>query len=516
VLYNHRSQVHIMSVPVPFIQATDTTPSLEVLMEMNSKLQAENNVLRANEVTFNELAAQRLFMQRAMTGNAFGEVNTDPSNRDYYGQFGYPQRIDREDYQRLFNRNPLASRVVRAFPTECWQTHPEIFDRDAPSESAFETEVRQLVMDHNVWGTLERADILSGIGAYGIIVFGLDDDAPMDSPVVGYEEGTCNHNLLFLRVFPHSMVRISSFCTDPTSPRYGNPEIYSIQQRPMVDFEVEVTGEFSTLNVHWSRVLHVADNRETSEIFGVPRLQLVYNILLDVEKVLGCSGEMFYKGTYPGYAVTTKNVGMPQQFNSEELERKFAELHNGYQRFIGLQNADITALPSMYSEPSGLLDQYVQMIAIALGIPDRILKGSERGELASGQDAVLWNARVQGRRDGYCVPCIVRPFINRLVRYGAVKAAVNNDYSIEWKGSESQDPLISADYANKLLNNLQLYASNDLQRFIAPKDFLIKFMQCTDDEAATLLVNAQTYTQEQALLMAATTAGGDASSEFTL
>ena len=486
-----------------FSQKNNNAPSsFEELLERTKQLEEENITLRANVATINELTSQRLFLQRALTGNSFGEVNTSPLNRDYYGQFGYPQSVSKIEYQRLYDRNALASRVVRLFPMECWQTAPEIYDRDAPSESTFEDEFDVLCKKHAFWEVLERADILSGIGGYGIVLFGLDDDAGIDQPVVGYEDGTCQHNLLYIRPFPHSMVEIASFCTDRTSPRYGNPEMYRIQQRPMADFEIEATGEFSTMNVHWTRVLHIADNRETSEIFGVPRLQLVYNIILDIEKVLGCSGEMFYKGTYPGYAIQTANTGLPIKFDNEEIARKMAEFQNGYQRWIGLQNATITALPSMYSEPSGLLDQYITMIAIATAVPDRILKGSERGELASGQDAVLWAARVQGRRTGYCIPRIVRPFCNRLIKYGCCSPPYNNDYSIEWRGADSQDPTHSIEYSNSIINLLQTYESNGLSKYISPKDLLIKYAHCSDEEAAMILLNATKYLQEQAILTA--------------
>ena len=487
-----------MSVPPPFL--TDPVTAFDDLVKKTKELEAENLSLRANVATINELTGQRLFLQRALTGNSFGEINTSPLNRDYYGQFGYPQSISKEEYQHLYDRNALASRVVRLFPMECWQTSPQVFDHDAPSQSTFEKEFKALCTAHSFWEVLERADILSGIGAYGIILFGLDDDGSLDQPVPGYLDGICNFNLLYLRVFPHSMVTISSFCMDKNSPRYGNPEMYRIQQRPMADFEVEVTGEFSTMNVHWTRILHLVDNRETSEIYGVPRLQLVYNILLDIEKVLGCSGEMFYKGTYPGYAIETNNTGLPVQLNQEEISRKMAEFQNGYQRWIGLQNAKITALPSMYSEPSGLIDQYITMIAIAKAVPDRILKGSERGELASGQDAVLWGDRVQGRRLGYCIPRIIRPFINRLIKYGCCSAPYNNDYSIEWFGSDAQDPTAAADYATKMLELLGKYESGELTKYISPRDFLIKYMHCTDSEADTLLLNAKKYQQEQAIL----------------
>ncbi len=478
----------------------DPSQSFDDLFEKVQKLEAENLSLRANVATFNEMNEQRLFLQRALTGNAFGEINTNPLNRDYYGQFGYPQAINKHEYQRLYDRNGLASRVVRLFPMECWQTEPIVTDKDAPSESAFEAEFKALCQAHAFWEVLERADILSGIGAYGIIIFGLDDEASLDQPVTGYLEGTCQHNLLYLRAFPHSMVEIASFCTDRSSPRYGNPEMYRIQQRPMADFEIEATGEFSTMNIHWTRVLHIADSRATSEIFAVPRLQLVYNTLLDVEKVLGCSGEMFYKGTYPGYAIETANTGLPMQFNQEEIAHKMAEFQNGYQRWIGLQNAKITALPSMYSEPSGLMEQYVTMISIALAVPDRILKGSERGELASGQDAVLWAARVQGRRTGYCIPRIIRPFCNRIIKYGCCSPPYKNNYSVEWFGADTQDPGTTADYAAKMVALLQTYESQNLSKYVAPRDFLIKYLNCTDSEADSLLLNAQKYQNEQGAL----------------
>jgi hypothetical protein len=56
--------------------------------------------------------------------------------------------------------------------------------------------------------------------------------------------------------------------------------------------------DMRTLDVYWSRILHVADNRKTSEIFGIPRLQVVYNNVIEVKKISGSSGEMFYKGAY--------------------------------------------------------------------------------------------------------------------------------------------------------------------------------------------------------------------------
>jgi hypothetical protein len=480
---------------------SETSPNSEPVSSFE-ELRKQNEILQEQNKSFSYVLNQ-VFSRELFSRGMPAEVNTAPINRDYYQQFGYPQQISKLEYQSMYDRMPVANRIVQLFPLECWQTSPQVYDKDSPTTSEFEKQFNKLERQMSFWGLLRRADILSGIGAFGIVVFGLDDNKPLVEPVDGYDEGEIGqHKLLYLRAFPHSMVEVSQFNRDRTSPRFGLPEFYQItpsnNRNQLIDSALH---DMTTVTVHWTRVLHIADNAEVSEIYGVPRLQLVYNLLMDVTKVLGCSGEMFYKGTYPGYSIETTEGQLPMQIDVESLKRRMAEFENGYQRWIMLQNAKINALPSMYSEPSGLMEQYLKMISVALAVPQRILEGSERGELASGQDAVLWAIRLQERRKSYLIPYLVRPFINRLIRYGTVPQPFHQDYSIVWEGAKldlKEAALTKADTETSLL---QRYFDGELSRVMSPTDYLTRYCDMTEEEATALVQRAQKYNQEAAARM---------------
>ena len=490
--------------------------SLEEAQRAYDEMAVDYVRAKKDSIVLNTAFDQRAAWNRMM-GNP-GEINTNTLNRDYDGQFGYPKVVSKYEYQNMYDRNPFAHRVVQLFPTECWTTHPKIVDSDAATESPFISMFNILNRRHSFWAFLRRVDIMSGIGAFGIVVFGLDDNKPLATPLDGFEsERKVERKILYLRTFPHSMVDIQSRCMDKTSPRYGAPEIYQIQNRGNRDMLEDVSLDMTSTNVHWTRVLHVADNKESSEINGVPRMQLVYNILLDINKVFGCAGEMFYKGAYPGYSITTTNDQLPMSFDIESVRQRMAEFENGFQRWIGLQNAQINALPTMYSEPSGLMEQYINAIAIAMAVPRRIFEGSERGELASGQDAILWSNRLQERRANYIVPNIVRPFVNRLIRYGIVPEPCNQDYGVEWEPQQYSTDQNTQSHADMETQILGRYFQDELSRIMSPVDYMMRYCGMSEKEAVDVQNRAKKHMQaENALTRQAGGMGGGEPDDFDM
>ncbi len=71
----------------------------------------------------------------------------------------------------------------------------------------------------------------------------------------------------------------------------------------------------------------------------------------------------------------------------------------------------------------------IQLISATTGIPTRILLGSERGELASSQDERNWLSYIASRQTNFAGPVILRPFIDRLIEYGALPKV---EYEIHW------------------------------------------------------------------------------------
>src|SRR5690606_20279735 len=142
-----------------------------------------------------------------------------------------------------------------------------------------------------VWEILERIDILSGIGGYGVLLLGLNDGEDLSEPVKGIDLKTGNmigtggvsRELIYLQPYSQDLVTIEAWNQDPTSPRYCQPEMYQITT---IDPYLSEQGyNTRTVSVHWTRIIHIADSTGNSDIIAIPRLQQVLNRILDIQKI---------------------------------------------------------------------------------------------------------------------------------------------------------------------------------------------------------------------------------------
>ena len=118
-----------------------------------------------------------------------------------------------------------------------------------------------------------------------------------------------------------------------TSPRYGLPKSYSVLM------EDNSGSSSKNTKIHWSRVLHIADNRLSSEVYGEPRMKPVYNNLLNVRKISGGSAEMFWRagmsgtawGLDPDIVEPTTTITDEQK---EEMRDELQKFYDGIQRYL--------------------------------------------------------------------------------------------------------------------------------------------------------------------------------------
>lgn len=473
--------------------------------------------VKSDVVVTNDDTHQALFRRRLLLGSGMGEENTSPLNRNYDAQFGYPLQINKYMYQQMYDRDPVAHRVVQLYPVECWQQLPKIYDSDAPTDSDFEKQINRVFQMHNIWGMLRRIDILSGIGNFGILLMGVADGKPLNEPVDMSTDAHGNrkkYKLQYVRAFPHAQVEIAQAESDRTNPRYGHPTMYRIQFQPHDIADVDGFVDLSVQDVHWTRIIHIADNREVSEIYGVPRLQRVFNSLLDLQKVFGSSGEMFYKGAYPGFVVeASDNLLNTVQLDSESIRKEVELYENNLQRWMALKNAHVNPLSSSYADPTGHIEVCFNRIAIANACPVRILLGSERGELASSQDAVIWKKRLMERQISYLTPFVVRPVVQYLIRYGMVDMPYNKDFHVEWPDLSTDTQAEVYEIRAKQLEFISSYKSNGINEFMCPTDYFVKFCDMTEAEVKTMLKNAEDYNREQVDKEAAALVGKTEESE---
>src|SRR6266568_2004284 len=148
----------------------------------------------------------------------------DP-RRDINAECGHPEFVAVADYKKAFLRGDLATRVVTVLPEESWAESPTIFETQDEIETEFETAWKELEKKFKILSMLLRADILSGIGRFGVILLGLDDGLALSDPPPGVDDkgGIASggkHELLFLRTFDEELVTVHSLESDITNPRY--------------------------------------------------------------------------------------------------------------------------------------------------------------------------------------------------------------------------------------------------------------------------------------------------------
>lgn len=443
----------------------------------------------------------------------------DPSNGAVVDEeCGYPVTITKQDYRKLYEREPLATRVIHVLPNECWGCTPTVYeDEDSETITAFEeawdgitktlrgTSFYKQERGSPVWEYLKRVDQLSGIGSFGLLLIGIDDGLPLDQPVAGIEEdGTfegeavASRKLLYLRAFDESYVEVAAYEKDSKNPRYGQPTYYNITMNRPDNAPIVGEGlETGQRRVHWTRVLHVADNLDTSEIFGVPRMRPVYNRLHDLHKLYGGSAEMYWQGAFGGLSLETHpqlggDVAVDAEATRDQLEDRRLRL----QRDILLMGMHATPLAPTVVDPTPQINVQIEAICILIGVPKRVFMGSERGELSSSQDDSTWNERKAERQNNYLTPRLIVPFIDRLIAMGVLPVPV--EFCVEWPDLEALSDIEKATVMTQRTQALSAYMSGGVDMLIPPMDYLTRECYYTEEEAQTIIENAEEHVAAKA------------------
>ena len=425
----------------------------------------------------------------------------DP-RRDINHECGYPQTESitvEKHYRIMYDREPIATRVVQVLPQESWQVQPTVYESEEADEvTAFEQGWKDLgcnlrgkswYQDEEgspIWEYLHRIDELSGIGRYGVLLLGLGDGRELYEPVETAE----GMKLLYLRAFDESLVSIVNHEKDRANPRYGQPIEYMVSfDDPTQTSQSGTQLSLSGAKVHWSRVVHVADNLGSSELFGVPRMRPVYNRLHDLCKLYGGSAEMYWRGAFPGLSIETHpQLQTDVQLSAEEktaMRTQMEQYMGGLQRYLSLIGMSAKSLAPQVVDPTPQINAQIMAICIQLGIPKRVFTGSERGELASTQDDSAWNDRLAYRQNNYITPRLIVPFIDRLITLGVLPEPVG--YSVVWPDLNTLTDEQKADIAIKRTEAMVKYIQGSVEALMVPLDYLTRVIGLSQDEAAVVL-----------------------------
>ncbi len=434
-----------------------------------------------------------------LSRSAFYNQMMDGQNRDIDQECGYPKAITNEQYRAFYDREGVAARVVSCMPEETWAVMPKVKENEEDTETAFEAAWNELEEAEHLFHFLQRGDELSGIGRFGILLMGFDDGLELKEPVVGSEEGQSARTgakLIYLKVFDESCVTVKAWEREGKNARYGLPTMYAIQYQ---DRAADGTDS-NTLgaDVHWSRVLHIADERKMSEVYGTPRMKKVFNRLMDIRKVLSASGEMYWRGGFPGFSfeVNPDLVKAGAEIDATAMREEFQNYANGLQRYMALTGVTAKSLSVQVTDPTPHVAAHLKAVALALSIPFRILFGSEQAQLASSQDSKTWNKRLRKRQEMYVSPMIIRPFVDRLVAVGVLPEP--KQVIIDWPDLDTPSDQEQAQVGVTRTDALVKYVGGGADVLIAPASFMRHVLGMDQAVVDAILEEAEEYADDQA------------------
>lgn len=348
--------------------------------------------------------------------------------RDTYEVLGYDRHITAEQYRAKFERQDIARRIIELPAIDTWQDPPEV-----SGGSGFESDIDTLVDDLELWHYCKRADVVSGIGEYGLLFLGVRDGQDFDIPL---EDGALDgpEDISYMTPFAQDQVEDWLLGKEaglgPSHERYNKPVIYEID---FSDIDGDTT-EDDIKEVHWSRIVHIAEDLIESDVKGTPRIKAVYNRLDDLEKVMGASAEMFWAGADRKFQFNIDSDGAADIPDSklQEMDEEVQRLVHGMEHYIKTFNTDMEVFGGDDPNPEPVKNVLLSSISASTGIPKRMLEGSERGELASTQDRANWFDTIESRQTTFAEPKIIRPVIRRLIDKGAIAPPESDEFDVEW------------------------------------------------------------------------------------
>jgi len=306
----------------------------------------------------------------------------DVYGRRYAEVFKYPETVSPEELFEKCQRG-IGYRVSTVYAKSTWREMPKVDGTDE-----FVAAFNALDEKVNLLATLAKLDMCAGFGHYAVLVLGVRDGRAIDQPI----NMAIPLELDYIQPYGEKSVKVFEWETNPMSRRFGQPLQYQITRKSPNPQNMSM----SSFNVHWSRVVHIAEDATDDITYGVCRPELVINNLIDLEKLLGGGAELYWKN-----AASLYNINIPETdieldpADVEKLKADWQEMEDGLTRVVRTRGMNVSNISPglMGADPSTLIDKEIDFISGTLAVPKRLLVGSEAGELASSQDENNWAGR---------------------------------------------------------------------------------------------------------------------------
>lgn len=479
---------------------------------MNPILHGPNGELIQNGQVVPEMseafrAAADIFLDRLRMARQIGQSFNGA--RDFYEIFGYDRQITTRQYRELYQRGGVAGKIVDLFPQATWRGEEpfEVLEDEDPNKeyTQFEQAWLDLSTRLQVPSKFQRVDRLAGLSTYAVLLIGTSVSGDLEQPL---PRGTNQSQIIYLTPYSgggsagssrsqavavDADAMIETWVEDTSDPRFGLPLTYRLKR-------TDINAPQLQRPVHWTRIIHVAEGLLDDDVNGIPTLERVWNLLMDLEKVTGGGAEAFFLRANQGLHLDVdKDMALDAAKDTIASLKEQAESYkHQLTRWLRTRGVDVQTLGSDVADFLNPADAILTQIAGAKGIPKRILTGSEMGELASSQDRENWRDQVIGRQTTYAGPTIVRQTVDRLVQNGYLPAPKKgpNAYKVSWPHIQVRTEQEKIDGAKGLAAVNQTYG--DIVFTDSEIRDQVGFDALTDEQKAEIEAKKQADQQAQA------------------
>ena len=209
------------------------------------------------------------------------------------------------------------------------------------------------------------------------------------------------------------------------------PELYNIDLGGDIR-QGNVQAQTNTVKVHWSRVIHVAEDLLEDDIFGLETLRPVYNDFHDLQKVSASTGEAYWQRVAGILQATVDPDADVSEADLDALDDALKELYHDLRKtFLGA-GIELSRLAETEPDPEAAANLYITLIAAGSPVPKRMLIGSETGERASTEDQKSYHGAIAERQTQHAEPNMLRAFIDRLIDHRALPRPTAGEYEVLW------------------------------------------------------------------------------------
>lgn len=374
------------------------------------------------------------------------------TKHNYARDYGWKENLQFDDFYRMYCRSGLAAAAIDKTIAKTWQTLPQLWESEEPTESAAEEAIRRHFAKRNIWRAFMDADRRSMVGEYAGAIILLRDGKKLDEPVDRVARGI--ENVAGIVPAWQGQLTVAQWDDDELSETYGEPLWFQFDEQAVGDPQ---NAKKSQVRVHRDRMLIWSDD---GTLNCRSALEPGYNDVSDAEKIKGAGGEGFWKSARGAPVVEAKdgqNIQSIMQgmgFNTPEqakeaLDKKADDFQAGFDKFLMMGGFSVKPLQITLPQPKEFWEPCVQSFAASMSIPFKILVGNITGERASTEDKVEWAETCMSRRENRVLP-ILNEFIDRLVAWGVLE---KRDWTVGWASlleASPDDKLARAEKMSKI------------------------------------------------------------------